>query len=111
MRFKKLRFSVGVALIMFILLSGYIIISGELLSDKSTIKAVPVQNIAAIPEEDKKLLSQIPQIPTQLPTITETKNQEVRQMPANVKINNAPVAEPIPMPEPVVIHRRRTRAS
>ena len=113
MRFKKLRISVGVALIIFILLIGNIIVFGELVKDKSSVKSSLDQNLFAM-LDDKKLISQNFTIETQPKLDTSPQsNQEIKN--ANNK-NTNPTSKPIPKVLPpsnqIIVHTKlRTRAS
>ena len=93
MRFKKLRLSVGIALILFILIAGNIIVFGKLI-DKDSI--FQLNN----PDNDDILVDPKQMVPEGIQT--ETKPTQ----PEDDVQNNPPPAPPI-----VHHNRRRTRAS
>jgi len=95
MRFKKLRLSVGIALILFIIIVGNIIIFGKLV-DKSYMVQSDNQNQNAILVDSKHIA----------PKDIQTETKQIEKPEPNV-------FEPTPPPpEPVVVHHyRRTRAS
>ena len=141
MRFKKLRFLVGISLVMFILIAGSIIVFGTLMEKISAIKdsipdqsfdsadpkMVAPQNTQGITQTEsikstqntvnmvKPEVTVIKTVPVAQPVATQTQ-QIVTPKPAVThpvvtQIKTVPAPEPAPIPETVVIHKRRTRAS
>jgi len=96
MRFKKLRISVGIALIIFIFVVGNIILFGQLTKDKSLVKDLSDQNFITITEN---------QNPPSQKMKTITNNENINQINEPVLKNDSPA-------EPVIIHTKiKTRAS
>ncbi|NOZ80621.1 MAG: hypothetical protein GXP63_03015 [DPANN group archaeon] len=117
MRFKRLRISVGIALIVFFFVVGNIIVSGTLAKDDRLVRELPAQNVAAItdPKElpaQKIVIMSNAALPEENAEMKETtKNAKVAR-PAKKAVQTS-VVEPAspPPPQTIIHHRRRTRAS
>ena len=118
MRFKKLRFSVAIAMIFFIIIAGDIVITGKLMGkfhvfDDYDDDDYHVQSIAMV---DPKRIT-VPDMTTTTSTDTADKPVETSAVkiiePAPVKRPGATITEvATPLPDPVVEHTtRKTRAS
>jgi hypothetical protein len=104
MRFKKLRFSVGIALIVFIFVAGDIIFVGKLV-EKAQINN-PSQTVTLV---DPKTIS--PQV-IPVETVASEPANDVQNTTVSTGQASTKVAEPVPAPQPIVVHTtRRTRAS
>ena len=111
MRFKKLRLSVGIALILFIFIAGNIIAFGKLV-DKSYMVQSDNQDQNAILVDPKQIAPK--EIQTETKPIQPVEEVQNSSPPEPIEQPKPKVVEPTPPPpEPVVVHhhRRRTRAS
>ena len=106
MRFKKLRLSVGIALILFILIAGNIIAFGKLVDKKPIVQSNNSDTILVDPKQIAPKKIQTETKPIQ--PIVEVQNSSL-----SAPIEQPKVVEPTPPPpKPVVVHhQRRTRAS
>jgi len=117
MRFKKLKLSVGIAMIAFILVVGNIFLFAGLL--KSTIQDVSAETLT-LPDQ-QAVVPKVPTVETTVKTLIITTNDipavEATPPPIVTPTTTPPAPEPVvvttaPQPQPVVIQTvRRTRAS
>jgi len=109
MRFKKLRLSVGIALVLFILIAGNIIAFGKVVDKKQIVQSANQdQNVILV---DPKQIA-----PKDIQTETKPIQPvgDVQNSPPSEPVEQptSKVVEPTPPPAPVVHHStRRTRAS
>ncbi len=109
MRFKKLRISVGIALVIFIFIIGNIIVFGKLVDKNSNVQVNNLdQNTVLV--DPKKIVPQEPLIETKTEPPVEVTQKTVDTTPTEQP--KPKIVESAPNPEPVVVHTsRRTHAS
>jgi hypothetical protein len=131
MRFKKLKTTVGIFMILFIIIVGTTIAIGLLSGSDNSIQSNPA---LMPPQDNKKIILQTTPVYNATidnttnntnittdhgnknltqPVVNTTVNQGVQQAPQSV-IQSQPIVQPAPQPQPIVQpvrQVRRTRAS
>jgi hypothetical protein len=128
MRFKKLKTTVGIFMILFIIIVGTTIAIGLLSGSSNSIQSNPA---LMPPQDNKKIILQTTPVYNATidnntniatdhgnknltqPAVNTTVNQGVQQAPQPV-IQSQPIVQPAPQPQPIVQpvrQVRRTRAS
>lgn len=101
MRFKKLRISVAITLIVFILLVGSIIVLG--------LNKSPQTNLNAVPDNTKKIISNVSASSSQT---TDTSSVNTQSSDTSSSSSNSVQSTDIPVMQQQIVNTRvRTRAS
>jgi len=121
MRFKKLRISIIIALVLFIFVAGSIIVFGEIAKNQQLPSVTQTQNFVAPTDNRNNITQQIANSQTAVTATPQNKSTTVTKTDAvnntqPVKIQKSAktlyVSPAQPPPQPVIYHPvRRTRAS